>query len=87
MGNLLYAEPSKGSAPPAKLRGEQARRLRTRLASGRFALGFLLSLGLLAGASRPARADVVLHKAEAGGWELFTDGRINTFFSYTNGDG
>ena len=25
--------------------------------------------------------------AAPGGWELFTDGRINTFFSYANGDG
>jgi hypothetical protein len=35
-----------------------------------------------------ARAEVTLSRPAApGGWELFTDGRINTFFSYANGDG
>jgi hypothetical protein len=44
-------------------------------------------------ASARAQADVTLTKAVdpkgggLGGWELFSNGRINAFFSYTNGDG
>jgi hypothetical protein len=51
-------------------------------------LALLLSLAALAAPGGRARADVTLARPSGeAGWELFTDGRINSFFSYANGDG
>jgi len=41
-------------------------------------------VGMLTLASRPASADLMLF--DNNGWTFFTDGRINTFFSYATGD-
>jgi hypothetical protein len=36
---------------------------------------------------KSAAADVVLLKSENGGWEFYSSGRVNTFFSWAKGDG
>ncbi len=45
----------------------------------------LLLLGLGLSAAAPAKADVEL--AQKGGWTVFTDGRVNAFYSLGFGDG
>ena len=61
--------------PPRVVR---PRSVATRLASGALALAALSS-------SARATAEVVLTRKDA--WELFTDGQVGAFFSWTHGDG
>lgn len=48
-------------------------------------LSALLSAGTVLGHSPDAKADLVLAKGDT--WEFSTNGRVNAFFSYVNGDG
>jgi hypothetical protein len=51
----------------------------------RLCLSTLLSLSLLVGLSRTARAEKIIMKGDD--WEVFTDGRMAGFVSQVNGDG
>lgn len=54
-----------------------------RTTKSNFASAFVLSIAL--GSARPARAEIPLAKYE--GWQLSSDGRVNTFMSYAFGTG
>src|SRR5689334_19881069 len=45
----------------------------------------LALVGVAVATAAPARAEVTLN--DGPGWQIFSDGRINGFVSYVNGDG
>ena len=57
-----------------------------RTGRARFFLSCVLALAGL-GLSKNAHAEKVLVKADDGSWEVYTDGRVGAFLSYSYGDG